>query len=248
VAERSGTVLYDHHRCFYAFLDEIRAAYPNLVLENCAGGGQRFDLATLARTHLQWISDVVDARESVQLAYGSTLEFLPEACNHWMVGDDNHGTVNPSNPPGWWDFLFRVPMNGQFGISSRLLEWSPEVRKRAADNIALYKRLRPVIIGADVYHLTPPPAAGKNPTGWMALQYVHEDRKRSAVMLYRLGESEDRQTFRLRGLDPAWRYQVSEEGRARGVFTGGQLATGGLAVKLDAEWRSSVIEVQALGN
>jgi alpha-galactosidase len=247
--ERSGTVLYDHLNSFLAFLDEIRAAYPNLFLENCASGGLRFDLAILARTNTTWVSDTVDPRKSVQLAYGCTLEFLPEACYHWMTGDDDDGAVNLSDPPGWWDFMFRIAMNGQFGISSRMLDWSPELRKRAAENIALYKRLRPVIAGADVYHLTPPPAVGKDPVGWMALQYTHEDRKRSILMVYRLGKSEARQVFRLRGLEPGWNYKVTEVDRMRSsVFTGKQLLTEGLAVNLDDEWRSSVIELQAVEN
>jgi hypothetical protein len=37
-----------------------------------------------------------------------------------MVGDTESGEVNLANPPGWWDFMFRVAMNGQFAISSRI--------------------------------------------------------------------------------------------------------------------------------
>ena len=67
--------------------------------------------------------------------------------------------------------MFRVPMNGQFGVSSRVLEWSPAIRERATANVALYKRIRPTLTGADVYHLTPSPDHN-HPTWWMALQYV----------------------------------------------------------------------------
>ena len=241
---RSGTVLYDHLRHYFAFLDGIRAAYPNLVLENCASGGLRLDLAIMSHTHTTWLSDVVDPRQSVQLAYGCTVEFTPEVCNHWMVGDEHNGSVNAANPPGWWDFMFRVPMNGQFGISSRLAGWTPELKKRAMENVALYKRLRTLIAGADVYHLTPPPAAGRDPEGWMAIQYCSEDRRRSAVMAYRLGRSEPGQVLRLRGLDPEQRYRVNEDGRPRGVFAGRQLAAEGLALKLESEWRSAVLELE----
>ncbi len=243
---RSGTVLYEHLRNYAAFLDQIRADYPNLVLENCSSGGLRTDLEIIAHTHTSWVSDVVDPRQSVQLAYGCTVEFTPQVCNHWMVGDEHNGKVDPSNPPGWWDFMFRVPMNGQFGLSSRVHEWSAELKKRAADNVALYKRLRGIIAGADVYHLTPPPAAGKDPAGWMAIQYSTEDRQRSVLMAYRLGRSEAQRTFRLRGLDLERTYRVMEDGRTRGSFTGRQLAQQGLPVSLDAEWRSAVVELEAV--
>ena len=246
--QRSGTVLYDHLRNYFAFLDEIRRAYPNLVMENCSSGGLRLDLGIIAHTHTTWISDTVDPRQSVQLAYGCTVEFTPQVCNHWMVGDTVHGEVDPSSPPAWWDFMFRIPMNGQFGISSRLLDWSPELKKRAAENVALYKRLRPIITAADVYHLTPPPKVGKDPTGWMALQYSSPDHGGSAVMVYRLASSEADRTFWLRGLDPERKYRVSEEGRSRGDFSGRQLAAQGLHVRLEPEWRSTVIELEGVSS
>ena len=233
-AERSGAVLLDHILNYYAWLDEVRAAHPRLVIENCSSGGLRFDLGILSHTHTTWLSDMVSPLPSLQLAYGCTLEFAPEVCNHWMVGDTDRGHVDLAKPPEWWDFMFRVPMNGQYGISSRVFDWNDALRKRAAENVALYKRLRPVIMGADVYHLTPPPP-NQNPTGWMAIQYVSPDRKRSVVMAYRLGQSPGERTFQLRGLDPALTYRVS----------GGQtLPIDSLTIKLPAEWRTAVIEIE----
>jgi alpha-galactosidase len=241
VGPRRGDVLYRHLEAYYQWLDELRAAHPGLVIENCSSGGLRFDLGLLAHTHTTWLSDEVRPRPSVQLAYGATLEFTPEVCNHWMVGDRDNGTVVSTNAPGWWDFMFRVPMNGQFGISSRVVDWSPELRERARQQVALYKGLRPLICGADVYHLTAPPAH-ENPTNWMALQYVSLDRRRSAVLTYRLGKSRERQVFKLRGLDSERLYQVRLEGREVGVLTGRHLAEVGVAVHLEDEWRSAILE------
>jgi alpha-galactosidase len=253
-AGRSGTVLYEHLHHYFAILDEIRADHPKLVLENCASGGLRFDLASIHHTHVTWTSDEVEPRSTAQLVYGSTLEFAPELGLHWAVGDAPKGprpgeaawgSFDLSNPPGWWDFIFRIAMNGQFGVSSRVNEWNAELKQHAKDNIALYKRLRPLIMTADVYHLTPPPKAGREPVGWLALQYAAADRQRSVLMAYRLGQSGPQQTFHLRGLDPALSYKVSEAGQARGVFTGRQLAAEGLPVTLEPEWRSAVIELEA---
>ena len=247
--ERSGTVLYDHLRYYIEWLSEIRKAYPNLILENCSSGGTRLDLAMLSQTHTTWMSDITTPHASVELAYGCTLEFPPEVCNHWTVGDRDkeganlRGRIDLSAPPSWWDFLFRVEMNGQFGISSLVTTWTPELKKRAIENVELYKRLRTVIAGSDVYHLTPPPASGEHPTGWMALQYVAPDRARSIVMAYRLAESEPQRTLLLRGLDPESEYTIQDDG-GTGVRSGKDLASNGIAVKLDAEWRSAVIEMR----
>ncbi|HLY17641.1 MAG TPA: alpha-galactosidase [Bryobacteraceae bacterium] len=238
---RTGDVLYRHVQAYYAWLDELRAAHPGLLVENCASGGLRFDLGILRHSHTTWLSDMVTPRESAQLAYGCTIEFAPEVCNHWMVGDDDHGHVDQAKPPGWWDFLFRIPMNAQFGISSRVFEWSPELRARAAANVAMYKRLREVIEGADVYHLTAQPAHN-DPEGWMAMQYVSPDARRSVVLAYRLGNIQPREIFKLRGLG-AGTYHVSQDGRPIGAYTAKELSGTGLALQLDAEWRAAVVEL-----
>lgn len=243
--ERRGDALYRHLTAYYGWLDEMRAAHPNLVVENCSSGGLRFDIGILEHAHTTWLSDVVTPLPSVQLAYGCTLEFAPQACNHWMVGDKDNGTVDTTKPAGWWDFMFRVPMNGQFGISSRVFDWTPELTRRAAENVALYKRLRKALAGADVYHLTPPPDHN-DPAGWMALEYVAADRGHAVLMAYRLGRSNTTEVFRLRGLDPARTYRVTVEGRAAGAFHGTALEKEGLPVTLTGEWRSAVVEIESV--
>jgi alpha-galactosidase len=228
---------------YYAWLDELRAAHPELTVENCSSGGMRLDLGIIAHSHTTWLSDGVLPQASAQLAYGCTVEFAPEICNHWMVGDDERGYVDAAKPPGWWDYMFRVAMNGQFGISSRVWDWTAQLKQRAAENIALYKRLRTVIDGADVYHLTAQPLHN-DPGAWMAIQYVAPDAQRGVLLAYRLGRSLPQQIFKLRGLT-AGQYEVVEDGQLRGTFTAKQLAAG-LAVKLDAEWRAGVIELKAV--
>jgi len=242
---RPGSILYNHVRGYYSWLDEIRAAHPRLIIENCSSGGLRFDLGIIAHTQTTWISDRTLPIPSLQLAYGATLEFTPRVCNHWMVGDEEDGNVDLSKAPGWWDFMFRVPMNGQFGISSRVFDWNEPLKQRARENIALYKKLRPVIAEGDCYHLTPPPAH-ENPTGWMALQYVAKDRRRSVVTAYRLAGSEPNLTLQLRGLDPDRKYALTRDGKLAGEHSGDQLAREGLRVSLSDEWRSAVLELEAV--
>jgi alpha-galactosidase len=241
--ERHGDVLYDHVMNYYKWLDEVRASYPQLVIENCSSGGTRFDLGIMAHAHTTWLSDEVRPLPSVQLGYGCSVEFIPEVCNHWMVGDKDNGDVSLSNSTRWWDFMFRVPMTGQFGISSRIFDWNGELIKTARENVALYKRIRRVIMGADVYHLTAQPSH-EDPTGWCAIQYVSPDRKQSLLMAYRLGNSDSSRVFELRGLDTAQQYQVSVDGSNKAVMSGKILSTTGILVHLDTEWRASVIELE----
>jgi alpha-galactosidase len=242
--DRAGRRLADHVESYYAWLDSVRAAHPDLIIENCSSGGLRFDMGVMAHAHTGWLSDFVDPPASLQLAFGCTLEFIPEICNHWMVEDTDKGEVEPTGAPGWWDFMFRVPFTGQFGISSRIWEWNAALRERAAANIALYKRIRGTIAGADVYHLTTSPDRYA-PTGWAALQYVTEGGRRSVLLAYRLARGARSRNFRLRGLLPHVVYRVSRDGALVQRTTGAELASAGLPVTLDAEWRSSVVEIEA---
>ena len=238
---RPGDVLYRDRTSYYEWLDGIRSQYPDLVIENCSSGGLRFDLGIIAYTHTTWLSDEVRPQPSVQLAYGSTVEFIPEVCNHWMVGDKKNGEVDLSNPEGWWDFMFRVPMAGQFGISSRVFDWSSELKDRARANIALYKKIRQVIIGADVYHLTTCPSHD-DPTGWSAIQYVSPDKNHSVLLVYRLASSVSTRVFNLRGLAPGQTYHISIDGTDREALLGQALVSDGLKVELKDPWRAAIIE------
>jgi alpha-galactosidase len=242
--DRQGHALYDHLVNYYQWLDEVRAAYPKLVIENCSSGGTRFDLGIMAHTHTTWLSDEVRPLPSVGLGYGCTVEFIPEVCNHWMVGDKDDGEVSLSNRPGWWDFMFRVPMTGQFGLSSRVFDWNEDLLKKAADNIALYKHIRHVIMGADVYHLTAQPSLD-DPRGWCAIQYVSPNKQQSLIMAYRLGSSDATQVLKLGGLDPVRSYRVSVDGTENGEMTGQILSSSGVAIRLENEWRAAVVELQA---
>jgi alpha-galactosidase len=246
-----NTRLYNHLEGYYQWLDEIARKYPHVILENCSSGGRRWDLGIARHTHTSWISDTVNPRYSVQAAYGATIEFVPEICNHWMAGDlkpnmrGDYGATITTTDPGWWDFMFRIAMNGQTGFSSRLDLWTPAALERAKENVALYKRIRGTIAGADVYHLTAAPAAGYNPTGWMALEYFQPAKSSGVVLAYRLGESDPEHQLHLKGLEPGRAYQVSGDGIVAGKRSGEELSKQGLLVRAPHEWRGLVIQFAA---
>jgi hypothetical protein len=77
----------------------------------------------------------------------------------------------------------------------------------------------------------------------MALQYVAPAGGRSVLLAYRLAGGAAAETFRLRGLDPARRYDVSVDGGPPRPTTGAALAASGLRVALGEEWRAAVIEL-----
>jgi alpha-galactosidase len=242
--DQRGAMHYGHVTSYYRWLDEVRSKHPRLIVENCASGGMRFDLGIIGHTHTTWLSDITPAKPSLQLAYGSTFEFTPAVCNHWMVGDKDNGEINFASPRGWWEFMLRVPMNGQFGISSRVLDWPEELKQTARAEVARYKRIREVIAEADTYHLTPSPDHDQ-PEGWMGLQYVAPAKGRSVLNAYRLGNSQPERAFQLRGLDPQRSYRITINGESGGSKTGAELSREGLSIRLPEEWRAAVVELES---
>jgi alpha-galactosidase len=56
--DRIGMAESLHIAGLYAFWDELLARHPDLMIDNCAGGGQRIDLETMARSVPMWRSDL----------------------------------------------------------------------------------------------------------------------------------------------------------------------------------------------
>ncbi len=75
----------DQARGFYALLDQLRSAHPNVEFESCSSGGGRIDFGVLGRTQRVWLSDSNDALERLRIQHEAAL-FLPLAVTGSHVG------------------------------------------------------------------------------------------------------------------------------------------------------------------
>jgi alpha-galactosidase len=109
-------------------------------------------------------------------------------------------------------FRFHVSMLGILGMSVNLLDWSDEEMAAGSEQIALYKRIRPLVQLGDQYRLLP--AQGKPYTAW---QYVSKDRQEAVLFAFRTQMSEPARIppIYLQGLDPAASYTVEGFDEAR---------------------------------
>lgn len=239
----TGDCLRNHILAFYTWLDTLSEKYPDLILENCSSGALRMDIGMLRHTHTSFVSDETSVHPSLGMAWSSSLEYTPRMINHWVVGMKNHlPVIDASLPRGYWDYMFRVPMNGQFGVSSRIVDWPEELKQCARENIALYKKIRRVIADADCYHLTPQPDY-KEPVDWTVLAYISEDAGEAVVMANRGRGGEDHFRVKLPQLNPSAWYKLEIDGKEQGTFKGITLAREGLRVELDP-YRASVIALK----
>lgn len=79
---------YDYHRGQREYVATLRARYPGLYLECCAGGGKRMDLSTLALYDGVWFTDNQSPYAGLSILAGSLLRLHPAYLERWGVLDE----------------------------------------------------------------------------------------------------------------------------------------------------------------
>lgn len=82
-ASSPGEGLLEHTRALLAWIEALRARYPDVILEACSSGAQRMDSATLARYDLQSSSDQQDYRLYPVIAASAPMSMPLEMAGNW---------------------------------------------------------------------------------------------------------------------------------------------------------------------
>ena len=136
-----------HVHNYLTILDRIRAEHPNVLVEACAGGGGRTDLATIARTDVLWPSDNTAPLDRLSIQDGFLLAHAPHLMSSWVT--DAPGVFDPR--PRSLRFRFVLAMAGVLGIGADLSAWTAAQRAEARELVARYKEIREVIHTGEVY-------------------------------------------------------------------------------------------------
>lgn len=193
--------LYRHYQGLVKLWGYMRVRYPDLIIENCSSGSLRHDVLTAAHTDTGWVSDAVSNKNNLAMNFAATYMFPPENCNHWTCFPEAAQFMDVPS-------CFTVSMLGHMGITGSIIEWNPEFRQIAADQIALYKKIRPFLRNADVYHLTGQ-VDPQTPNTVEAVQYFEPEIDRSIVFVFQGGSPKLIAEIGLRGLKPDMMYSVS---------------------------------------
>jgi alpha-galactosidase len=247
VEELTEDLTWRYYEALYRVLDRLRARYPAVVFQNCAGGGGRLDWGTLRRFHNTELSDWMRQPRGLRILNGVTLSLPPEILlrtfgtesgEHELDGDVDAQLrlVCLCRP------IFR-------GIAPSAEELTPYLRERIAHHLALYRDfVRPVMVDGRVYHHTPfLPLYQDAP--WCVLEYASEDRRRAVVGLFRTSAAGPAE-YRLfpRGIDPASSYDLTLDSHASTVrVPGWELVNHGIAVRLDNTMSSELVLLAAGG-
>jgi alpha-galactosidase len=233
-------------------LEQLRADFPEVVLENCASGGLRIDLGILRRTDFTFLSDPDYPVHSLQVFWGATTMLAPDSCLHWSYSQwgpgngTSHQNFNPHDPnlqPHQFDYYTRISMLGVCGFSQKLPELPGWVRQRLTDHIRIYKEhVRRFVRAATLYRLTEQPRRTGEGERWCAFQYSLPDEH--LLFVFRLPGAEAERAIRLKDLQPDGLYRIAGfEGEQHPPMTGRDLMERGIIFSALREEESALLLV-----
>ncbi len=116
----------------------FREKHPNILLESCSSGGNRFDLGMLCFSPQIWTSDDTDARERLDIQRGMYCFYPPSAisCHASMCPNQQTLRTVPLS------IRFHVAAFGVLGYELDFGELTPQQRQEIKQQIAFYKAHR----------------------------------------------------------------------------------------------------------
>jgi alpha-galactosidase len=244
-AYRQGEFFHRYILGVYELYRRLTTRFPDILIESCASGGDRFDAGMLAFAPQAWTSDDTDAVERLAIQWGSSLSYPLSSMGAHVSAVPNHqtGRITPLATRA------AVAFFGVFGYELDTTALTEAERDEVRDQVAFYKDHRDIIQRGRFVRLRSPFEGDGNTTAWMA---VADDQSRAVVGFYRVlnrpAPGPDR--LRLRGLDPERDYRISmwpagddALGRANAlVRRGDDLEATGLVIDLERH------EAAALGD
>jgi len=211
----------------YEVLDTLRARYPNLLLENVSGGGNRLDFGMLRYSDVAWMDDrtapSVHVRHNLE---GLAAVFPPAYLLSFVTDHDNEPLHDAPDLP----LYFRSRMGGALGLCFRTGDFNGDEVAEIAHEIAIYKNVRSTLSVAAGALLTPQAAATNGPD-WDVLQAAAPDGDAVVAYAYQSDESADTFNIRPADLQPDATYSVrSIDVGLLGTGTGAELMATGVEV------------------
>ena len=217
--ERQGEVFHRYMLGVYEMMERLITRYPDLLFENCSGGGGRFDAGMLYYSPQIWCSDNTDAIDRLKIQYGTSFGYPVSTMGAHVSVCPNHQTGR-SVP---FETRAVVASAGTFGYELDLEKLTPEEKELAKKQIKEYKEIEHLIQTGDYYRLASP----YSNFDYVAWQFVSKDKKETVVngVMLRNEANPHIHILRLEGLvsDALYRDEKSQR-----IYTGAALMKAGI--------------------
>lgn len=221
----------------YDLQDRLTRDYPHILLENCSGGGARFDPGMLFFSPQIWTSDDTDAIERLRIQHGTSMCYPASAMGAHVSDCPNHtvGRTTPFSTRG------NVAMVGTFGYELDVTRIPESDRHEIPAQTEMFKKVNPLVRTGDQYRIG---NIFKDNT-WDAWMFVSKDKSEAvftAVQVLGRPNYHSRR-IKLKGLDPDRKYLSDKTGE---THTGAALMNCGINIDLNGDFSSLVICFKAV--
>ncbi len=168
--EQQGEAAYRYMLGVYELFRWFREHFPNAMIENCSGGGGRYDLGMMKYSTMIWTSDNTTPQNRIRIQYGSMLGYpaTTMSCHvskHKLCEDPNE-----------LRYRWQVAMGGALGYELHLPNATQTVRDTIKEQIAVYRRYESLIFTGDYHTIL-------NPFETNYSSYYYVDSKKERILL-----------------------------------------------------------------
>lgn len=236
--ERQGELSHRYMLAVYEMQDRLTKEFPHLLLENCSGGGARFDAGMLYYSPQIWCSDDTDAVERLSIQEGTAMIYPLSSMGAHVSDCPNHtvGRVTPFETRGY------AALAGTFGYELDVTKIPEKDRDMIPAQIEMYHKYNDLIRTGDYYRI----ASYQENHMYDCYEVVSKDKTRALVTFIQvLGRANfHSRRIHLEGLQENMRYQIEGENR---TYLGSTLMYGGLQIEnLWGDFQGKLIYLKAV--
>lgn len=233
-----------HVKAVYRMYENLKKRFPNVVFENCAGGGGRCDIGMLRNFNHTWVSDNQVPPRSLMITNGMTLALPPERVDRLVAGMGCHQAASI-------DYHMRNAMFGHVSMNvfgPRTAEMNTGLLDFIRHSLDIYKDfIRPFLPEAKIYHHTPSSESYKRGQAEI-IELTSADKTKAVIGAFTSTlPSDEAIVVYPRGLDASLDYEITYDNTgAKAVITGFELINGGLRLRIAQALSSELIIVKAI--
>ncbi|MBE6612480.1 MAG: hypothetical protein E7632_08305 [Ruminococcaceae bacterium] len=221
--ERDGLTELHYYNGLYAFFEQLLAAYPHIVIDNCASGGRRQDFRMcFYSVPIMCSSDYFCAGPNYD---PEGIQGHTWGISRWYpVSGDSVGSCSGYPHVAMDTYRVRSSIRSSVGITAPKWELSDEEGAWYHKMIEDIEVIAP-FMQLDHYPLTPYTLSDEE---WLAFERCGYEGEKGLIMAFRRKDCEtDKMTFALSGLCPEASYRLWDiDDGELGVFTGASLSAG----------------------
>ena len=245
-ADQTGEFYHRYVLALYRLQERLITEFPKLLLENCSGGGARFDPGMLFYSPQIWCSDDTDAIERLSIQEGTSLVYPLSTMGAHVSVCPNHacGRVTPFKTRGY------VALSGTFGYELDITKLPPEERAMIPGQITLYKKFGDLVRNGDYNRI----ASYSENNEYDCWASIAKDKSKALVTFIQVLNHPNYKTrfIKISGLKAEAKYKVTWPDEDQSKFqsmevTGLTIAKAGIPVRRDwGDFQGQLIYIEEI--